>query len=251
MNSHAIVDPAPVHCTGADPVPPDTITINTHPRWYNRFGETAPPTANFADHAAAVAEYAVWLAGRRDLIDARGELEGHHLACSCPLGQPCHRDVLLDLADPDVITGRRYGRAVALTVRRPWASLLLVPAPLGGKNIENRSWSTDYRGTLLIVAGSRVDQAGAAAAHTAGLDSSWHVRQQGWLGAAVLTDVHPATDSCCQLWGQPPYGDQPLYHWVFDHPARLALPVYGKGFLGLRRVPWTNLIRAGALGLTR
>ena len=28
------------------------------------------------------------------------ELRGHDLACWCPLGQPCHADVLLELANP-------------------------------------------------------------------------------------------------------------------------------------------------------
>ena len=29
------------------------------------------------------------------------ELAGHDLACWCPLDQPCHADVLLELANPD------------------------------------------------------------------------------------------------------------------------------------------------------
>jgi hypothetical protein len=32
---------------------------------------------------------------------ARVELRGHDLACWCPLGRPCHADVLLDLADEE------------------------------------------------------------------------------------------------------------------------------------------------------
>ena len=32
--------------------------------------------------------------------DAIRELAGHDLACWCPLGQPCHADVLLALANP-------------------------------------------------------------------------------------------------------------------------------------------------------
>jgi hypothetical protein len=33
--------------------------------------------------------------------DIRRELAGHDLACWCPLDQPCHADVLLDLANRD------------------------------------------------------------------------------------------------------------------------------------------------------
>ena len=37
----------------------------------------------------------------------------------------------------------------AISVRQPWAYLILQR----GKNVENRTWSTDYRGPLLIHAG--------------------------------------------------------------------------------------------------
>lgn len=238
--------PQPLQRILGKPLADHTIAVDTHPRWGNHF-DPAPTAAMRPRRAAALAEYAVWLAGRSDLLRVRAELHAHHLACACPLDHPCHRDVLLDLADPDIVAGRRYGRAVGLTVRRPWASLLLVPSALGGKNIENRPWTTSYRGPILIVAGTRIDAAGADAATLAGLDAAWHTRQQGWLGAAVLTDVHPARARCCQPWGHPPRRPHEVYHWVFAHPARLALPVYGTGFLGLRKVAWTNLIRAKAL----
>lgn len=39
-----------------------------------------------------------------------------------------------------------------LSVRQPWAKLIVT----GVKNIENRSWETAYRGTVLIHASSRV-----------------------------------------------------------------------------------------------
>jgi hypothetical protein len=34
-----------------------------------------------------------------DVEEIRGELAGHDLACWCPLDQPCHADVLLELAN--------------------------------------------------------------------------------------------------------------------------------------------------------
>lgn len=229
---------------------PSPLRIDTDPLWRNPFQSTSHGVAGWQQRAAAVVDYAVWLAGRSDLIAASHQLHGRELRCSCGHGQPCHRDVLTDLADPDVIAGRQYGHGWGMTVRRPWASLLLVPRELGGKNIENRSWTTLYRGPVLIIAGTRVDDAGVLAARRAGLDAPWHTRQQGWLGAAVLTDVHPATPDCCHPWGAEPTTDAPTYHWVFEHPARLALPVRGTGFLGLRRAAWTNLIRTNAFPAT-
>lgn len=44
-----------------------------------------------------------WLGGRIEfedgLADAIGRLRGHDLMCWCPLDQPCHADVLLELAN--------------------------------------------------------------------------------------------------------------------------------------------------------
>lgn len=239
--------PTAIELGHGDQLPANTIDIGTHPHWRNHF-QPATQDATPGRRSAAVVDYAVWLAARQDIVGARGELHGRDLACSCPIDQPCHRDVLLDLADPAVRTGQRYGRACGLTVRRPWASLLLVPEALGGKNIENRTWTTRYRGPVLIIAGTRIDPHGVDAARDAGLHATWHTDQQGWLGAAVLTDVHPASSRCCQPWGHVPAPGQTLYHWVFKHPARLASPVYGTGFLGLRKVPWTNLIRRNIFG---
>lgn len=34
------------------------------------------------------------------IADIRRDLAGHDLACWCPLDQPCHADVLLELANP-------------------------------------------------------------------------------------------------------------------------------------------------------
>jgi hypothetical protein len=44
----------------------------------------------------------------------------------------------------------------ALTIRQPWASLIIA----GIKDVENRTWSTGYRGELVIHAGRSVDRAG-------------------------------------------------------------------------------------------
>mgnify|MGYP000910365937 FL=1 len=60
------------------------------------------------DSRARAAEQAVWeyrlvrFEGRdreRNLTVARTELGGHDLMCWCPLDQPCHADVLLELAN--------------------------------------------------------------------------------------------------------------------------------------------------------
>jgi hypothetical protein len=64
-----------------------------------------------------------------------------------------------------------YGRAAhpappvvrVLTVRQPHAHLLIHGSPNAGhKDVENRSKPTKYRGTLLIQASAKVDQAAYA-----------------------------------------------------------------------------------------
>lgn len=201
---------------------------------------------------AAVSRYAVWLASRLDHLAAvQRELAGHNLGCTCALTDTtCHRTVLLDYANPHPSTTKRRagGRVAGLTVRRPWASLLLVPEHLGGKTVENRPFSTSYRGPVLLYGGTMIDQAGVVASDRARLDTGWHVSQQGWLGVVVLVDVHRA-QHCCAPWGrQSRRRDFPLYHWVFAHPQRLAVRTWDAsgGFPGIRPVRWSVLLKSNA-----
>lgn len=239
------LDPRAVQQRAGAPLAASAVWVGPGSVWANPFDVAAEPHSP----AVAVARYAVWLAGRADLLaGARAQLGGRDLACSCPLDGPaCHRDVLLDVANPPA-NPLGGGRAMALTLRRPWASLMLVPEHLGGKTVENRWWGTDYRGVVLLYAGIRVDAAGVSAAQGAGFDADWHTKQSGWLGAAVLVDVHRARGRCCWPWGHLQLPDKPCYHWVFTGAARLALPTWGRGFLGLRAVSWSVLVRRSALG---
>jgi hypothetical protein len=240
------LDPRPVVESGRTPNP-RTVSVGPMSPFANPFdSDSADPLQRLG----ALTEYAVWVAGRGDLLAAAAQdLAGRDLSCTHALNDPaCHRTVLLDIANPPAAPLRAGGGAMALTLRRPWASLLLVPGALGGKMIENRTWATDYRGICLIYAGTRVDQAGMAAAERAGLDAPWHGDQSGWLGAAVLVNVHPARGHCCRPWGEPQRRrDQPIYHWVFAHPHRLAARTWGRGFLGLQPMSWSVLVRRSAL----
>ena len=72
------------------------------------------PVADFrGDHAAAVARYREWLDDveappvrcggklyhRPSAAKIRQHLRGYKLACWCPLDEPCHADLLLELAN--------------------------------------------------------------------------------------------------------------------------------------------------------
>lgn len=99
---------------GAKGMPPGAVYVGRPGKWGNPFviGIDAD------DQAHAVALFREWLENNsydvhppntpirhRDAMDERrdwiitniGELAGRDLACWCPLDQPCHADVLLDL----------------------------------------------------------------------------------------------------------------------------------------------------------
>ncbi|MQY14985.1 hypothetical protein SRB5_51620 [Streptomyces sp. RB5] len=108
----------------------------------------------------------------------------------------------------------------ALTIRQPWADAIAH----GAKRVENRTWTTDYRGPLLIHAGAQW------AEHVWGPSDGPDVRS-AVLAVATLTDIHPSR-RCCDPWGE----WQPnVHHWVLTDVRTLARPVPATGRLSL----WT------------
>lgn len=243
-----VAAPGPRVQRGGQPVPPGAVSVAADTAFANPY---AVPGMTDEQRLGAAVRYAVTVAGQPDRLADIAALRGKNLSCTCAQGDPgCHRGVLLDLANPPSSLYEATGHAMGLTLRRPWASLLLVPERLSGKTIENRTWSTDYRGPVLIYGGTRIDDAGVKAATNAGMNAEWHTRQQGWLGAAVLVDVHRSR-GCCRPWGQPKVrAEVPVYHWVFTHPQRLADRTWGRGFVGLRPTPWSVLVRRSLLNPT-
>jgi hypothetical protein len=77
---------------------PDNAVIVTRPTmWGNPFLVLG------GDVKQAVANYRAWLestsTGRKIARLAKERLRGKNLACWCPLDQPCHADVLLEVAN--------------------------------------------------------------------------------------------------------------------------------------------------------
>jgi hypothetical protein len=121
--------------------------------------------------------------------------------------------------------------ARALSIRRPWAELIIN----GDKDIENRTWSTTYRGLVYIHAGKAFDVDGAILARIRGVRFRSDPREQptGYIGTAILIGVHQST-GCCPEWGEPgPH----VYHWMFTNPARFVAPISGPGQRRLYRPP--------------
>jgi hypothetical protein len=106
----------------------------------------------------------------------------------------------------------------ALSVRQPWAFLIVY----GGKDIENRTRMTSYRGRLLIHASQKVDR---EAIEYFGLDPALLLRG-AVIGVADLVDVVAASESA---WFFGPWG------WVLEGARPLtAVPMLGA--LGLFEV---------------
>ncbi len=85
-------------------MPAGAIYVGRPTRWGNPFRVTTERTAELS-----VGAFLTWLtvegcdAGMPDrkarLLEALPELRDRALVCWCPLGQPCHADVLLELAN--------------------------------------------------------------------------------------------------------------------------------------------------------
>jgi len=119
----------------------------------------------------------------------------------------------------------------ALSIRQPWAWLIVN----GSKTVENRSWSTNYRGPLLIHAGKTIDREAL----------KWlidnveepltpdELREIETVGAVIgQVDLVDCTQCPCdetdREWHNPGW-----WAWVLRNPLVLLEPIPAKGRLGL------------------
>ncbi|WP_027947192.1 ASCH domain-containing protein [Amycolatopsis taiwanensis] len=123
----------------------------------------------------------------------------------------------------------------ALTVKQPWAWAIAA----GHKPIENRSWTTSYRGPLAIHAGKTIDRhamplvrqlLATIGADTAELDQP--LTRGAVIATAELVDVCAQAVSggtcACGPWAEPGQ-----HHWRLANVQRLAEPALVTGRLGL------------------
>lgn len=74
-------------------VPDGAVSIAFPSRWHNAPRQVRP-------RSRAVELYREHLARNPELVErACRELAGKDLACWCPIGQPCHADVLLEIVN--------------------------------------------------------------------------------------------------------------------------------------------------------
>lgn len=112
-----------------------------------------------------------------------------------------------------------------LAVRQPYAWAICA----GAKDVENRSWTTDYRGDVVIVASSTAAEIKAAqsTAKPVRLDAS-HLATGAAIGIATLTDIVPlGRDLESNPWAFGPYC------WKFANACFFEQPIPCKGKLRL------------------
>lgn len=91
-------------------MPMDTVVVSRPTKWGNpaivnprlRAGSGAAHAPNFPTAAEAVEFYRDYIEHCPDLLASLGDLRGKNLACFCALDQPCHADVLLELANAEI-----------------------------------------------------------------------------------------------------------------------------------------------------
>lgn len=110
------------------------------------------------------------------------------------------------------------GAVRMLTVRQPWAWAIVH----AGKNVENRRWSTDYRGRLLIHAGREVDPRGIAVLESAGVT----VPAEALAGRVIVGAVQLA--DCIRNSGSP-WARPGVWHWLLESPEPATAAVSCRG----------------------
>ena len=128
-----------------------------------------------------------------------------------------------------------------ISIRQPFAHLILH----GGKDVENRTWRTYYRGPLLIHAGLEWWRGQYPPMPWNG-DFAWQFGDQvvacpqdaprgGILGLVYLRGCVQGYDS---EWAE---HDPEIWHWLLGNPVVFAKPIAYKGRQGLFDVPLSAL----------
>jgi hypothetical protein len=119
----------------------------------------------------------------------------------------------------------------ALSIKQPWANLILH----GGKDIENRSWTTRQRGTILIHASQGMTRKQWAYAFDFSKPMvlkneifNYHTQQRG--GIVGMVDIVDCVNDSASPWYMGEVG------FVLANPRPLPFTPY-KGRLGFFEVP--------------
>lgn len=127
-----------------------------------------------------------------------------------------------------------------LTVRQPWAQAIFE----AGKTIENRSFPTDYRGTVAIHAARADDDRALSHARTRDAlrallreheQCDYDLEHGVILGTVELVVCAPRRQYITRAnqWAQANAG----FYWQLDEPRKISPTIPIRGQMGLREVP--------------
>ena len=80
-------------------MPPNTVKVDRTTKWGNPYQASSDGDGNPAYLVHLFCGYMARSEQAQLRDEARRDLRGKNLACWCPLDQPCHADVLLELAN--------------------------------------------------------------------------------------------------------------------------------------------------------
>ncbi len=129
-----------------------------------------------------------------------------------------------------------HDRWRAVTLKGPWDFPIVVPPVPDGpepKRPENRTWSTAWRGPILIHAGLGWDTTGErdpnVTAYWTSIMGDRPLHRDNWsrwrghvIAVATITDCHQAKPNCCKPWGQYSSWDSRLHHLILDQVQPLV-----------------------------
>lgn len=81
-------------------MPEGAVYVGRPTKFGNPYSNKSESKLDAYSRASAVEFYRVHLERNPELVEAaKRELRGKDLACFCPLNEPCHADVLLEIAN--------------------------------------------------------------------------------------------------------------------------------------------------------
>jgi hypothetical protein len=117
-----------------------------------------------------------------------------------------------------------------LSVKMPWAGLIMYC----GKDIENRTWRTDYHGRIFIHASAKPEQNYNELLQVLALEyaENYSMFQKKFLGDCgnIIGSVELVE---CVRNSRSQWAERGLWHWVLRDPIPLAVPIPARGSLGL------------------
>lgn len=116
----------------------------------------------------------------------------------------------------------------ALTIKQPWASLIMEC----GKDVENRSWSTSFRGRVAIHSSKKPDPREWIDAVELARHAGVVVPKDPPNGCVLRTvEIYDCVKSSDSPWFMGEYG------FLLREPRILTTPIHCKGELGFWQLP--------------